>query len=244
MNGLKFAIGYFSIFKVNITKEFTQNTANTTLFFIPFVGLFLGLFTIGVYFIISSYLNHLYSGLVAGCIYLASYGFLHLEGLIDTIDGYYGKLGGKDPYTIMKEPHVGAMGIVWVISFVILKLATISYLLSLGGLWIFVSIIILSRLSVTFVLSFFDVLDSSILAKFFQNASRTFYGNSSAIISIFIVIYLSRLNGIILAVLGFVIAMFSIYKLKKAVGFINGDILGANIEITELLLLFIGVSLS
>lgn len=237
-NGLKFAIGYFTVFSVSVKEEFTQKTADWTLFILPFVGLLLALVAAGIYALLSAYLAPLYSGIVAAVVYFALYGFLHIEGLIDTVDGYYGKMGGKDPYEIMKEPHVGAMGIVWSGGFLILKTATIAYLLSIGGLWFFAAAVILSRISIGFVLGLFEISKKSILALMLQQASRTYLGTLSIVLSLILLVYITGLNGIILALASFFISLFVAYTIKKEIGFINGDVLGANIEVTELVLLF------
>lgn len=241
--GLKFAIGFFTVFNVNFKGEFSQACGNWTMFFLPFIGGFLGLFSLGFFLIVSSFLSLEFSGIIVGIVYLATYGFLHLEGLIDTVDGYYGKLSGKDPYTIMKDSHVGAMGIIWVCGFIIFKVVTIGYLLTLNGLLLFMSALILSRLSISFILSFFSVHEKSVLALILQKASKNFLMTVSTVIALSSIILFTGFSGVILIFASFFFSILIGYKIKKEIGFINGDVLGSNIELVELFLLFISLFL-
>ncbi len=41
---------------------------------------------------------------------------LTYRGNIDVVDAIYAKLGGKDSYKVIKEPTVGAMGVLYAFS--------------------------------------------------------------------------------------------------------------------------------
>ena len=82
------------------------------------------------------------------------YGFLHTEAIMDVADAIYAKHSGKDAYEIIKEPTVGAMGVLYGTSLMLLKIVGIAYLLMQGYFMKFITITIISRLS---LLLLFDV---------------------------------------------------------------------------------------
>ena len=71
----------------------------------------------------------LYKAILCAILYLFLYGFLHLEAVCDTIDGYFASLSNKDVYEVMHEPQVGSIGAIGGFCFVLLKVLAISYLL-------------------------------------------------------------------------------------------------------------------
>lgn len=118
----------------------------------PLVGLVLGSFTILLYSLLDSI--PILAAIIATCVYFILYGFIHTEAILDVVDAIYAKHSGKDAYKIIKEPTVGAIGVLYSIIFVVLKIAGFSYLLYHNYLLELVAILIISRLSVQFTIYF------------------------------------------------------------------------------------------
>lgn len=55
-------------------------------------------------------------------------GGLHLDGLADVCDGFYAGRMPAEALRIMKDPHLGTMGVVGIISVVLMKAALLSFL--------------------------------------------------------------------------------------------------------------------
>lgn len=207
------------------------------LFFFPLVGLVLGLLSIGLFVLLESL--SWYGALISAVAYMIFYGFLHTEAVIDVADALYASHSGKDAYAIIKEPSVGAMGVLYAIGFVVLKLAGMSYLLMHGFLSELLAILMLSRLSLlllfyvhTFRSSFGTVLKEALTQGYLFSAFLFFGLVGMLLIS----------NFSVLLLLGLLLSLLISYTLKAKLGFVNGDVLGATLESVEILL-FIVVAL-
>ncbi len=151
--GLKFVFSYFTILPISFKEKddlSAKNVLNSMLYFLPFMGFVLGVIVIFLY----GFLENLewFGALICAVVYMILYGFIHTEAILDVVDAIYAKHGGKDAYDVIKEPSVGAMGVLYALAFVILKLGAIVFLL-LNNLFLeFISVLIISR----FYVSFFD----------------------------------------------------------------------------------------
>jgi len=235
--GFKFAFSYFSILPINFKKS--DNLADkkvlaSMLFFLPLVGLVLGLSTL----LLFSLIAHLewYASLISAVIYMMLYGFIHTEAVMDVADAIYASHSGKDAYTIIKEPTVGAMGVLYAFAFVLLKVAGIIYLLNHHLLMEFIAILIISRLSLlmlfkihTFKSSFATLLKESLSTPYIITSFTLFTLIGSLLYSKFI----------FLLFIGLLLAYLISTWIKSKIKFVNGDVLGATLESVEILLFFL-----
>ncbi len=232
--GLKFSFSYFSILPISFKKsdDLSQREVHAfMLFFLPFVGLVLGLITISIF----SFLTDLrwFGALISAIIYMTLYGFLHTEAVCDVADAIYASHGGKDAYEIIKEPTVGAMGVLFSTAIILLKVAGIVFLFSNNYLLEFIAILIISRLS---LLLLFEVHDfRSSFATTLKNSLRKPYLYFSFLLFSFIGIMLID-NFMLLLFIGLIFALLISFFIKAKIGFVNGDVLGATLEGVEILL--------
>ena len=239
--GFKFAFSYFSILPVSFKDEVdlsTKPVLGSMLFFLPFVGLVLGLLTVGLFSLLESL--SWYGAIISALVYMMLYGFLHTEAVIDVADAIYASHSGKDAYAVIKDPTVGAMGVLWAGSFVLLKVAGIVFLLMHQLFASLIAVLIVSRLALlmlfytqTFKSSFATQLKSALTPKYFWSALVLFTTLG---------ILLTSLHFIILLLTGFILGLLIARTLKSKLGFMNGDVLGCTLESIEILL-FIMVAL-
>ena len=166
----------------------------------------------------------LYKAILCAILYLFLYGFLHLEAVCDTIDGYFASLSKKDVYEVMHEPQVGSIGAIGGFCFVLLKVLALSYLLYYECYIVIILSLILSRSSLFFALDL-KYHKSSHFIHSIQNSFKT------------------SIWGKLLFIPAHLLTKFILNFLKKKLGFINGDTLGFNIEIQEIIYLNIGIVL-
>ena len=206
------------------------------LLFLPFVGLTLGLVTL-----LFSFLAELewYGAIISALVYMMLYGFIHTEAVMDVADAIYAAHSGKDPYVIIKEPTVGAMGVLYVIGFVLLKISGIIYLLTHELFMEFIAVLIVSRLSLLLLFkvhqfrsSFAVLLKNSLSNSYLLTASIVYSIIGSLLMPYFVILLI---QGLFFALL---ISSF----IKSKVGFVNGDVLGCTLESVEILL-FLTVAL-
>ena len=192
------------------------------LFSLPLVGLILSFLIVLLFLVLP--LPTIYKAIFCSILYLFSYGFLHLEAVCDTIDGYFASLSKKDVYEVMHEPQVGSIGAIGGFCFVLLKVLAISFLLYSECYIALIVSLVLSRTSLFFALDL-EYHESSLFIKSIQEAFKT---------SVFVK----------LLFLPFHIFTKSILKtLKKNLGFLNGDTLGFTIELQEIIYLNIAILL-
>ena len=235
--GLKFVFSYFSVLPVSFKKDddvSKKEVLNYTVFFLPFVGLILGIISIFIFYLLNSI--PILAAVIASCVYFILYGFIHTEAIIDVIDAIYAKHSGKDAYKIIKEPTVGAIGVLYSLIFVVLKIVAFSYLLYYEYFLELIAILIISRLCVQFTIYFSKFRSSfvSTMADSFTPRSFLF----SIIIFTFLIFLFTDFSFLIFIPLAFLFTMLITIFLKKSLGFLNGDVLGFILESIEILLAF------
>ena len=237
--GLKFAFSFFSILPVSFKKDddlSKKEILDVMLFNIPLVGLTLGLITV-VIFILLEPLQWL-GAVIAAVIYMMLYGFLHTEAVIDVADAIYAKHSGLDSYKIIKDSTVGAMGVLYGVATILLKVTTIVYLLMNNYILQFICVLIVSRLSIIFILKAFTFKSS--FATSLKNALG--WWSFAAFLLFFMIGTSLSLMFPLLLFLGLTFSWFFVKFINKKLGFINGDVLGTTLEYVEIVL-FIVVAL-
>ena len=154
------------------------------------------------------------------------------------------KYSNKDIYEIMKEPQIGSIGAIGTFCFILLKLSAVIYLFLDEKFFIFISIVILSRFSIIYNLKLFEFHKNSFFATALKQSSSLFLILIASVFYALIVIYLIDVKSmLILLIVSVVSSMVMLNILKRRFGFLNGDCMGFSIEMTELILLNVGLLL-
>ena len=242
LNAFYFALSYFSIIPIFVKDmKINNDTYKYTLAFLPLVGAILASIVIVLNIFLNEFFTPLYSAFVASVFYLALYGFLHLEAICDVIDAWFASYSGKDPYEIMKDPTIGAIGALYAFCFVLLKVGISTYILYEKQYALFFIVLVFSRLNLIYLLQLFKFNKNSFLSLAFQSAG---VGKIKLFAFIYVILaFVLNSNAIIL----FIISMLSFYIilkiLNKKFSFVNGDCLGFTLEHTELILLNIALAI-
>ena len=111
LNAFYFALSYFSIIPVFVKDmQINDKTYKYTLVLLPLVGAILASIVIALNLLLNQFFIPLYASFVVAIVYLALYGFIHTEAIIDVVDAWFASYSGKDAYKIMKESTIGAIG--------------------------------------------------------------------------------------------------------------------------------------
>lgn len=223
IKGILYALSYFTILPVKL-KHFEANKKfyKGVVYGVPLAGAILGIITVLLYIVLPFPI--IYKAIFVSILYLFLYGFIHLEAVADTIDGYFASLSNKNIYDVMHEPQIGAIGAIGTFCFLLLKILAIGYLLYMEQYLFIIIVFILSRASIFGALE----LQYHKKSKFIASLQDSFKTN------IIIKILFLPIN---------ILSKFILNRIKKQLGFLNGDTLGFNIELIELILLNIGVLL-
>lgn len=242
LNALFFSFSYFSIIPIFVKNlEVKEDTYKYTLFFLPFVGFVLALIVLGVNLLLGNFFNAIYASLVSAVLYLFLYGFLHTEAIIDVVDAWFASFSGKDAHKIMKEPTIGAIGALYACCFIILKIAIITYILHEKQYFLFIIVLVFSRLNLIYLLQYFGFNKDSFLSLAFKSAG-VLKLKMFALIYFFIPLMFS-LKVFVLFSLSLLCFYIILKILSNKFNFVNGDCLGFTLEHTELILLNIGLVL-
>jgi adenosylcobinamide-GDP ribazoletransferase len=235
--GLKFSFSYFSIIPISFkgSDDLSQrDILSSMLLFLPLVGLVLGVITVGIYLLLSSL--GWYGAIVSATLYMVLYGFLHTEAIIDVADALYASHSHKDPYLIIKEPTVGAMGVLYAIGAIILKISGILYLFSHSLLVEFISILVISRLTLLMLFRIYE-FRSSFATQLKESLSPLYLYGAYILYSIIGTLLTPYFLPLLLLAIG--IGVANIYILRAKLGFVNGDLLGATLEMVEIVLFLV-----
>lgn len=105
--------------------EYTDETYSRSTICYPFVGLIIGLLVVVIALYTPMVLPHTVSAAIVLIAWTAVTGALHLDGLLDTADGLLSHRSRERKLEIMKDSHVGAMGVIVCVCYLLLKFTLI-----------------------------------------------------------------------------------------------------------------------
>ncbi len=237
---LKLTFSYFSILPVpfKTTEDLSKKEVLGLMpLFLPLVGFVLGLLTITLYSLLS--IPAWYGATISAIAYMLLYGFIHTEAVMDVADAIYASHSNKDAYSIIKDATVGSMGVLYGIAIVLLKVSGIVILLTQHLFVEFISILIISRLSILILIKT-DTFKSSFITQLKEDLNGKYIIITFIIFTLIGTILTAKFIPLLLLglALGFIVSIL----IKRALGFINGDVLGATLEVIEVIL-FLSVAL-
>ncbi len=234
--GIKFSLSYFTLLPVRFCTDDDLShprVLKSMLLSLPFIGALLAGLSIGLFMGLES-LGWL-GALIAAAVYMVLYGFIHTEAVIDVADAVYAAHSGKDPYAVIKEPTVGAMGVLYGVSFTLLKIAALATLLMHHLFLPFIALAVISRIALLVLIRIHD-FRSSFVSQLHENLPLF-----SLILLIAVCagvgFYTLSWHFFALFIIGILAALFLSAFTKRSLGFINGDVLGMSLEGVELILI-------
>jgi adenosylcobinamide-GDP ribazoletransferase len=168
-------------------------------------------------------------------------GALHLDGLADTADGLFSHRSSRDVLKIMKDSHVGTMGLLALIFVLGTKWAGISSIHEYRALYLII-IPAYTRGSFTIAIYFLDYIrpEGGTAKEFFADNSSI--ANLGWLLAPVALSLLAGFRGLLLnGIFVGIVSLVTLYYKKRLEG-ITGDMLGALGEVTEAgLFLFAGI---
>jgi cobalamin 5'-phosphate synthase/cobalamin synthase len=228
LKGFALAFSMLSIIPFFKVHDFFKGINGFSAMFYPLVGFILGSILWGVHTLLSAYLPSVHLSVIIFTLWITLTGALHLDGFSDTIDGLF--VSKERALEVMKDSHVGGMGMSFTFVFLALKLSSVIYF---EAFYLLPIILMFSRLNATLSIYFFDYISSGV-SMLIKEELKLKYLLFALLYSITLAYLFSSVWFFILSVIVlFVIAKFFISRL----GGLNGDIYGLIIEVTELALL-------
>ncbi|MBN2145335.1 MAG: adenosylcobinamide-GDP ribazoletransferase [Candidatus Aureabacteria bacterium] len=228
------ALQFLTIIPLRFNKIENVKLAESIYYF-PLIGALLGCVLAALNIFLESY--PVVSGIVVVISLIILTRGLHLDGLADTADALLSGKTEKEKLQIMRDPHIGAMGTLSLISVVLMKIALLLALSFSMRTRALILMTMLSRWNLVFhLVSFPYARQEGKAAIFFKAISKK---------SFIIITILTAISCIIiydlksLLIFG-IIASFAYYMgtyFRRVLGGITGDTLGALVELTEIVAL-------
>ncbi|WP_059350965.1 adenosylcobinamide-GDP ribazoletransferase [Bacillus coahuilensis] len=244
--GFLFSLQFLTIIPIKIDIDLHPTSIKRSVQLFPIIGILKGvLLFICMNFVGISDLSFITQAFFLWLVSIVITGGLHLDGWMDTSDAYFSY---KDPLKrleVMKDPRVGAFGVISLIMLLSTKFIFIYEIIRMtseASGWLIVIPPFISYIALSLQLVTFPAAKKDGMANFFRQHVKPkdlyicwIYGLIVCIIGFVYDIYL---GFIVMLFVGFAV-VFYVWVKKKVVKWFNGitgDVLGANLEGMELFL--------
>ena len=240
MNSILLAFQFFTIIPVNKNLPMDKRSITGMYSIFPWMGACIGAVAcLMLYFDWSS----LMTGFSIVLLGVVLSGGLHMDGFIDTSDAFFSYKGRLKRFEILEDPRVGAFGVMAVVFLAIGKVIIVSEVLSAESFhWIFVLLIpFFSRATLGLLFSITNSAKTSGLAYYFKGKM-----NANVVLIATICNFAIGLGALglitnwmiaatVATVLFTFICLFRSWLLRNFGG-VTGDLLGASVEMSEVVL--------
>ena len=234
MRSLRIAFGLMTTLPVKLPSDWSVGDSGRAAVWYPLVGLVIGALTWlawkGVRFVFSPVIV----SVITLVVWVVLTGGLHLDGLADCCDGLFASVSPARRLEIMKDPHVGAFGVIGLILILFLKAAALASLTPVSSF----GILLAASLSRWCILpaGLMPLARSSGMGSDFAAGFKRSFIIWAAIIPLILAILLST-RGILSSIAGLGAAALVVWLAKSRIGGMTGDVFGMVVEIVEAVIL-------
>ncbi len=222
------AFNMLSIIPFFKVHDFFKGINGYSAMFYPLIGFILGTILWATHYFLQDYMPSTHLAVIIFALWVLITGALHLDGFSDTVDGLF--VSKEKALEVMKDSHVGGMGMTFTIVFLALKLSSVIHF---DAYYLLPVVLMFSRLNAVMAIYFYNYISSGV-GKLLKEEFTFKYLTFALFYSLITAYFFSFLGAFVLSLLTLIIiAKFFTSRL----GGLNGDIYGFIIEVTELLLL-------
>lgn len=236
------ALQFLTILPIKIKSEIKKEDLGRSLVYFPLVGALLGFFLV-LTFLTFDFLPHLVTAvLILGASIIIT-GGMHLDGFADTCDGLYGFKTKARALEIMRESHIGAMGVIGIIVLLLLKFALLASIPKESMWRLLILMAVFARWAQTLACLFSSYARKEGKAKYFIEyaGKREFFIGTVFTLTAFLL--LLNVKGLILFIVTLLSIILSISWIKRRIDGMTGDTIGAVNEVAEVSVLLFGLIL-
>ena len=262
MNNFLWALKFLTIIPIDREDRITPKDFSYVVYWFPVVGLCIGIFLSLAYLPLYSFFPPLITDALIILTYIVITGALHLDGLADTCDGIWGGWNKEKRLEIMRDSRIGSFGAIGLICLLGLKYTSF---LSIGEISAinnspfhvsvkcascFISPVLLNKcvaLVVMPVVGRWAQVCAGGLSTYARNESGTgsfITGCTTrkqvlyaSLFPVFLFWFFYNLKGFVIFAIIIIFTLGWIWYIKKKIGGMTGDTLGATNEIAELVFL-------
>ena len=226
--GFALAFNMLTIIPFFKLHDFFKGINGYSAMFYPLVGFLLGSLLWLVHTLLEGLLPTPHLAVIIFALWVLITGALHLDGFSDTVDGLF--VPKERAIEVMKDSHVGGMGMSFTLVFLLLKLSSLIYF---DAYYLLPIILMVSRLNATLAIYFFEYISSGVSMLIKEELTK-----KMLFVTLFYTFLLSLLFNFVFAIfLSSLVLLLTARFFTKRLGGLNGDIYGFMIELSELVLL-------
>ena len=227
--------------------NYSEKKLGKSIKFFPLIGLVIGLILYFSNFLITVYFKNIFYNKTIIAIFLIILeilivGIIHIDGLADTFDGLFSYAKKEKMLEIMKDSRIGTNGTVILILYFITKTTLTSEIIMINPKYLIICPII-ARLSTPVNAGLSNYARKSGMSNAIISENGIFEAIFSLALSIILVFYIIDIKGIITIFIAFIFIIIFMLNVRKKIDGITGDTMGACLELTSILVLFLGIVL-
>jgi cobalamin 5''-phosphate synthase/cobalamin synthase len=240
-------IQFMTRIPIPLKISYSEKKLGKSIKFFPLVGLIIGLILYFANLLITVYLKNIFYNKTIIAIFLIILeilivGIIHIDGLADTFDGLFSYAKKEKMLEIMKDSRIGTNGAVVLILYFITKTVLISEIITINSKYLIIYPII-ARLSTPVNAGLSNYARKSGMSNAIISENGIFEVIFSLALSIILVFYIIGIKGIVAISIAFVFIIIFMLNVRKKIDGITGDTMGACLELTSILVLFLGIIL-
>ncbi|MBA3066285.1 adenosylcobinamide-GDP ribazoletransferase [bacterium] len=231
------ALQFLTVIPFKTKLKYNEDSFSNSAVFFPLVGLLIGSVLALFNILLSGFLPDFTVNVILVFLLVLITGGLHMDGFADTIDAFYLKRSKEDTLRIMRDSHTGVMGVLGIVFIILLKIGFLETFSTSEKLKPLLITPVLSRWSMVLSMFFFSYARDGGKAKAFftgMNGRKLFL---ATLITFAVTYFILGIAGFMLIALIAASALGFGLTVRKRIGGITGDTLGAVNEISEVLAL-------
>ena len=232
---------------LRVSFPFNDEDFRKGIWFIPVIGLLIGLALYGVYALMDGILPPLFLSFILVMLYLLITGGLHIDGLADTLDATASNRSRERMLEIMKDSHIGTFGVLGIVAW----FSGMVVMLSLAP-WVCLVFPVAGRSMALFSAATNSYARESGMGKVIIDGTNGWHVVFSVLISGLSVFLLFPFGADLTMIIAVAISYFIVFLLSwihikcisRKLSGITGDVIGYVIELSGFLLVLVTVLIS
>jgi adenosylcobinamide-GDP ribazoletransferase len=231
---LRIAFGLMTTLPFKPSDDWVAGDSGRAAVWYPLVGSVIGALTWLAWTAASFVFSPLMAGVVTLAVWVLLTGGLHLDGLADCCDGLFASVMPDRRLEIMKDPHVGAFGVIGLILILFFKAAALASLTPISSFGILLAAS-LARWCILPAGLLPLARPSGMGSDFAAGLQRSFI--ILAVLIPLVLAILLGLRGVLASIAGLGAAASVLWLAKSRIGGVTGDVFGMIVEIVETVVL-------